>query len=193
MKINKVMIMMLGMILLITMIGMASASLGEFKQNTCVPIRVLANCSSINLTEVDGVTINKVMTKQGQTFNYSYCSTSKIGTYAYSWNNPCVDCSSNDCGNSFEITPSGFKDTLGFYIILLVIGIGLIGLGFATKDYWFVFAGGISFMLIGLYSINYGIAGQRDMFITWGLGLFEIFMGGYLTIKAGLGASDIEM
>lgn len=177
----------LSLILTILMISIASASLGEFKQNDIVNIRVLANCSSITLTEVRGINISEPMKLiSGQTFEYNFNQTSLIGTYAYSWDNPCVDCSQNECGNSFEITPSGFKDTLGFYFIILLIASGIIFLGFKTEDVWFVIAGGICFMLIGLYSINYGIAGQRDMFITWGIGLFEIFLGGYLTIKAGL-------
>lgn len=177
----------LSLILGILMISIVSASLGEFQQNSIVNIRVLANCSSITLTEVRGINISEPMTKiSGQTFEYNFNQTSVIGTYAYSWDNPCVDCSVNDCGNSFEITPSGFNNTLGFYFIILIIASGMLIIGFKTEDVWFVISSGICFMLIGLYSINYGIAGMRDMFITWGLGLFEIFLGGYLTIKAGL-------
>jgi hypothetical protein len=111
-KTNNVIQFSFIMVMIIVMLSFSSAMLGTFKQNEPVDIRVLANCSSINLTEVnDGETtyvINSPMTNLGgQTFNYSFPNTSAIGTYSYSWNNPCVDCASNECGNSFQVTMSG--------------------------------------------------------------------------------------
>jgi hypothetical protein len=67
-------------------------------------------------------------------------------------------------------------------MILLIAG--LIVMGFSVKEGWFVVMGGMGLIMLGIYSINYGIAGFRDMFMTWGLGLFEIFVGGYLSIRA---------
>ena len=100
-----------------------SADLGTYKLNSCVSIRVLANCSNINLTEVSNKNItykiNSPMTNLGgQTFNYSFCNTTLIDTYSFSWNNPCVDCSQGDCGNSFTITPTGYQVDTGKSIII---------------------------------------------------------------------------
>ena len=100
------------MIMFIFVISFTSANLGTIAQNECMNIRVLANCSSVNLSEVSNkeetFVINQPMTNiGGQTFNYSFCNTSTIGTYTFSWDNTCVDCSTYNCGNSFEVTYDG--------------------------------------------------------------------------------------
>jgi hypothetical protein len=174
-------------LVLVLTVQIASASLGTVKQNECISIRVLANCSSINITEVsDGTNtfvLNTPMEKLGgQTFNYTFCDTASIGDYSYSWNNPCVDCATDECGNDFEVTPSGFGNTLGFYIVMIILVGGLIVLGFTISEEWFVILGGMGLIMLGIYSINYGIAGFRDMFMTWGLGLFEIGVGFILSV-----------
>lgn len=118
--------LLLILVLALFIMPMLQADLGTFKAGDCVQIRVLANCSSINLTEVTNqnitYSINDVMTSLGgQTFNYTFCNTTNSGTYSYSWNNPCVDCSNGDCGNSFKINPSG-QDVTSEQMTLIVIG-----------------------------------------------------------------------
>jgi hypothetical protein len=113
-------------VLSLFIISLSSASLGIFKQNTCVDIRVLANCTTVNLVEVnDGSTtyiINSAMTNLGgQTFNYSFCNTSKLGTYSYSWDNTCVDCATDNCGNSFQVTTNGNPKAEGILIVVFTI------------------------------------------------------------------------
>lgn len=111
-----------------------SADLGTVKQGDCINIRVLANCSAVNITEVtNGLNeyiINDVMTNLGgQTFNYTFCNTSTLGTYDYSWNNICVDCSQGDCENSFEVTATGAdKISSGESTILIIMIISLLAL-----------------------------------------------------------------
>jgi hypothetical protein len=122
-----------------------SANLGTFKQNDCVNIRVLSNCSSVDLVEIDDGTntyiINSAMENLGgQTFNYSFCNTSKLGTYAYSWDEDCVDCSGGLCGNSFEVSSTGeIYDQSNLSIIIaqaIVLGLFLV-LGFSfSKEKW---------------------------------------------------------
>lgn len=104
-----------------------SASLGTFKQNECVDIRVLANCTGVNLTEVRGQVINAPMTLLGgQTFNYTFCNTTNLGEYIYSWDNVCIDCSQGDCGNSFIITPNGKDLTTGGGVMFIVFIVGIL-------------------------------------------------------------------
>lgn len=123
---------------------LVSANLGCFKQNEPVSIRVLANCSSINLTEVTilnkAYVINSPMTHiGGQTFNYTFFNATDLGEYSFSWNNPCVDCSKGDCGNSFTVTHSGLCQTTSqgigsavylFLTIVMTFLFGLLGLRF---------------------------------------------------------------
>lgn len=186
------------LLMLLLMIPLTTASLGYFKQGECVSIRVLANCSSINLTEInDGnVTyiINSAMTHLGgQTFNYTFCNTSRVSEYSYSWDNSCADCSVNNCGNSFEITGNGKANPSGgitvlfviFYLILVGItcylalySIGhLMKLDFSITD--LAIDWGIFFMAVALFYLEeyyFGNPGFRD-FLLWFL-----LIGGILLI-----------
>jgi len=128
------------LILLLTLcllfLPLSTAYLGTFPQNSCVNIKVLSNCSSVTLSQVETKTseyvINSAMQNlAGQTYNYSFCNTTEIGQYKYSWDESCADCSGGLCGNDFGITPDG--DELGasytatnIFLILFVIGLGLL-------------------------------------------------------------------
>lgn len=120
--------LILTLLLICLALPLVSSSLGTFKTGDCVPIRVLANCTSVNLTEVTvnnnfSYVINSAMTHLGgQTFNYTFCNTSAMGTYTYSWDNTCVDCSQGDCGNSFLVNGSG-QDVSQAQITLIIIGL----------------------------------------------------------------------
>ena len=163
--------------LIVFLASFTSAGLGTFQQNEVVSIRVLANCSSVNLTEVnDGFTtyiINQPMTNLGgQTFFYEFLNTSKIGTYSYSWNNPCVDCASNECGNSFEVTSTGDTSTDSQTGVIIAQGIfiaSLIGLGFSfSKEKWklrgffFTMALFVGVIMIGSIRVVAGLSGTLD-------------------------------
>lgn len=131
------------------------------------------------------------MDKDGTSFAYNYCNTWMIGTYTY--------CTLGDVGgtdtvacNDFEITPTGFQGTLGFYFILLAILGGIVLLGFSIKEAWFVVLGGMGFIMLGIYSINYGIVGFRDMFMTWTIGLFEIGAGAILAVGSAIQKMDYD-
>lgn len=118
----------------IVFVSFASANLGVVKQGDCINIRVLSNCSSINISEVtnfnETIFLNKAMNNSAgqsrQTFNYTFCATEIIGTYAFSWDNHCKDCSVDGCGNTFEVTYDGNIPSLQRSILSL----GLIGILF---------------------------------------------------------------
>lgn len=128
---NKSLLLVLVVITLITtyLSPSVSADLKSYPTGSCVPIRVLSNCSNVNLTEVTNLNmtyiINKQMTKLGgQTFNYSFCNTSLPGEYTYSWSPVCQDCTNVDCGNYFTITATGQTlDTSKSIVLLFIIGI----------------------------------------------------------------------
>jgi len=158
---KKLLILMLAIILVLPLIN---ASLGTFKQNDCIMIRVLANCSAVNLTEVSNnnitYVINSPMTNLGgQTFNYSFCNTSLISTYSYSWDNPCVDCSENNCGNDFEITFTGEKVSLSNIIIVivflaLIILFFILGYSFEKEKWILKTSFYILSLILGLLALN---------------------------------------
>lgn len=141
-------------VLLSTTLHFVSADLGVSKINDCVNIQVLANCSSsINLIQVSTKNQTFVLNEPmdnigGQTYNYTFCNTSIQGIYRYTWDNPCVDCSKGDCGNSFQVTYTG--DTLTSakavsYILIFIMGL--------------IIFGGLLYLGIGLPSGN-----KRDDF-----------------------------
>lgn len=185
---QEVKLLLLATIILFSVLPLANANLGTFKQNECVPIRVLANCSNINLVEVtinnkDSFIINSPMQNiGGQTFNYTFCDTAELGTYSYSWDNPCLDCGQGDCGNDFTITPSGYSGTLGFYLILLAIVVVIIGAGFYMEDEWLTILGAIACLFLGLLIFINGIDIIKDTtttdavaMIVWGVSIYIFY------------------
>ncbi len=116
--------------ILVAAMPLCSASLGTFKQGDMIKIRVLTNCSTApTLIEVSSPNntyiIDTLMTSiGGQTYSSDFYNTSSIGTYSYSWNDACLDCSQGGCGNDFTVTVTGQTLTTGkaiSYIIIFVI------------------------------------------------------------------------
>jgi len=177
------------------MITLASASLdslGTFKQNDCINIsQTCATCSYVNISSISSnknsnLISNVEMVDFGNgEWRYEFCSTNVIGRYDVKGQG---DVSGVDSSFAvyFEVTPSGFIGTLGFYIVLLLVLGGIILLGFAIEEPWFIILSGMGLIMLGIYSINYGVAGFRDMFMTWGIGLFEIAVGTILAVGAGI-------
>lgn len=83
----------------------------------------------------------------------------------------------------FPVTPSGFTQTLGFYIIIFLIPVGLISFGFKIQDNWVVVLGGFALILVGLYVLFFGIDTIKDVTYTWGLGLITLMAGAYFSIR----------
>lgn len=167
------------------------------KQRSCIELpQECADCTFVKLSTITFPNLNKSaiqtnMVKDGTSFSYSFCSTSQIGNYQY--------CTMGDVGGTnttackdFEITPSGFQATLGFYIVLLVVLASIVILGFSIKEAWFVILGGMGLIAFGIYSINYGVVGFRDMFMTWTIGLFEIGVGAILSIGSAIQKMDMD-
>ena len=186
---------LLTIILGIFLISIASASLeslGTFKQNDCINIsQTCATCTYVNISSVSSNKNSNLLTNvemadfgNGE-WRYEFCSTSEISRYDVKGQGD-VNAVDSTFAVYFEITPSGFIDTLGFYIVLLIVLGGIVILGFSISEVWFVVIGGLGLIMLGIYSINFGVAGFRDMFMTWGIGLFEIAVGAILAIGAGV-------
>ncbi len=186
---------LLTLVLGIFLISMASASLdslGTFKQNDCLNIsQTCASCTYVNISSVSSNKNSNLLTNVEMTnfgngeWRYEFCGTSEISRYDVKGQGD-VNAVDSTFAVYFDITPSGFIDTLGFYIVLLIVLGGIVILGFSINEVWFVVLGGLGFVMLGIYSINYGIVGFRDMFMTWGVGLFEIAVGAILSVGAGI-------
>jgi hypothetical protein len=112
----------------------SSASLGTYKINDCVDIKTILNSSATNISTISypnssvAVT-NTKMSKNGQTFNYTFCETSVIGDYVYDY----FDNIGNVYVNDFTITYTGYALTteqvyiyLAALLFLVFLSIGLV-------------------------------------------------------------------
>ena len=127
---------------------------------------------------------NKIATNNIATYNYTI-TFDTIGIYTIDM--VCTDGSEKGSETFYaQITPSGFNENLGFYVLILAILACITLLGFKLQDEWFVILGGLGCISLGLYSINSGIAGYKDMFLTWGTSIFLIASGSYLAIRSTL-------
>ena len=182
---------------LLMMLPMASAldSLGTFKQGD--NIRIVQVCSDASYVNISSISLPNSINATGTIamtnlnngeFYYDFNQTQLLGRYD-------VRGVSDGCDKTFatyfDVTPTGFVNTLGFYILLIGVMVLIIILGFSLKESWFVMIGGMGLMLLGLYSINSGIAGFRDMFMTWTIGLFEIGIGFILSMMSAQDKMDL--
>jgi hypothetical protein len=119
-------------VLLILFLPIVSANLGTFKQNSCVDIKTILNTSSTNISSISypnssiAVT-NKIMTKNGLTFNYTFCNINEIGNYIYDYS----DAEGNVYVNDFEVTYNGESNTPEKVYIYIIGLLALIGMIFA--------------------------------------------------------------
>jgi len=167
------------------------SSLGTFKQGSTINLmQTCDSCTYVTLVNVvfpDGTfnNIDENMTKSGQTYNYSFSDTEQIGFHSYS---VCGDKDNTlKCETiTFEVTPNGSINNLGFYIIVIVLTLGLIIFGYSVEDYNLIILGSFGLILFGLYILFYGIAGMKDVVYTWGIGIIILMVGAYFGVRAGI-------
>lgn len=191
-KMKKLLILMLG----ICLISFASAeiqTLGTFKIGTDVNlIQICANCTYNNITSVLSPTSQEVignfeMTRDGSVYNFTLSSgnLTVIGEYIVSGIGD-LDGTDTIWTYNFFMTPSGFANTYGFYIIILLISAVLIIWGYSIKDPWIIIFGTFGLYFTGLYVILNGIVGIKDMVTTWAIGIILLGVAGYISVRAGL-------
>ena len=173
--------------------SVSATNIGTFKLGTnaeltnycAVGTCTYMNISSVKFPDSSMTYLNKAMTKNGNNYNYTFNGTTTIGDYTF------VTCGNPDgvvyCdSDTFTVTPNGFVNSPLFYIIFLLVAIGLIVLGYSVQDYWLIILGGFVLFLFGLYVLLYGIAGMKDTAYTWGIGIVVIMVGAYFGIRAAM-------
>ncbi len=151
----------------------SAESIGTFKVNTEVQLINFcstADCTYANLTQIiypNGTiqNFNDEMTKEGNTFNYSYTPTELGEYYFITCSNPSG--TTNCDKDSFRVTKTGISmiaeevqyNSSGIYF-LAILGIVLIGLGFlfySRNGTWIVWVG-ISLMILGFIVLYYDLS-----------------------------------
>jgi len=176
-------------VLQLFIIPIATASLGTYKQYNCVDIKTILNTTGVNISTINypnsTVAIsNKVMTKLGTTFNYTFCLTSMPGVYVYDYYNTITG---ETYVNDFKITPSGenTSNSLIIFIVLILFSIAILLFGIILKNGYIGFVSGLLFLVAGTYSMIYGIADMADMW-TRAVSFVLIGMGLMLCVSAGI-------
>jgi len=181
-------VFMLG-IFLISMVAAEDTTFGTYKQRDCIDlIQTCSSCSYVNILSVNypnstTAITNKAMTKSGSKYNYTFCQTDIIGTYVVSGEGD-VDGTDTVFAYDFEITPSGFAGTLGFYILVLLLSAGIIVLGFAKNDAPIVILGSFGLYFVGIYILFFGVDGLKDPVYTWALGIIVLMLASYISIRS---------
>lgn len=83
-----------------------------------------------------------------------------------------------------EITPSGFINTIGFYIVIMLLSLGIMALGFWKQDAPIVILGSFGLYFLGLYILFYGLVGIKDPVYTWSSGIIILMLAAYISVKS---------
>lgn len=137
------------------------------------------------ITDQKGIIIVKdeAATYNSSFFTYDLVPQSEPGDYKV-----IIFCTeTNESGsNTFPITisPTGtVGKSIFFFIIFVITGLGLIGLGIIMKNPYFGFIGGMLFMVTGVYVMINGFLDLTDIY-TQGFSYIFIGLGAFFTIVA---------
>jgi len=182
-KLLAIFVLMIAITMTTTMSNV-SASLGSYKQAECIPIITALNSSYVNITTITSPTPNPeilysnvVMTKQGNAFNYTFCDTTKLGTYTYGYCDDIGNCYSND----FEITSTGNNKSLYIPLIFGITAILFLMTGIFQRNAYLGLFSSFFFVILGIYAMIYGFGvingtyTQMFSYVVIGIGLMVGF------------------
>jgi len=202
---NKSMIWIFAVILLVATISTVSADESliykQFKGGVLeVPVfeNDMSKCTTCTCTisinfpngtsAVRGVTTG--ISSNYAVYNLSSNQTSTLGVYQGDIH--CTNGADNGAATfEYEVTPTGFVGTLGFYFLVLLISLGIMVLGFYVKDAPLVILGSFGLYFIGIYILFFGIDGMRDPVYTWAIGIIVLMVAAYISVKSSLELLEI--
>jgi len=178
------------------LISSSSAETETYKINT--PINLQFTCTlnnaiptsatfNITITDKEGnYLVNNQLTNELENGAFNYTTTFpkaeiyKIqmfctdGNYSYS----------NE--GYYNITPSGFSGTLGFYILILGLSFGIIILGLSLRDATITILGSFELYFVGIYILFFGLNGIKDPVYTWAIGIITLMLAAYISIRSSI-------
>lgn len=97
----------------------------------------------------------------------------------------CTDSLTDETGSVCEtITPTGFINSIGYYILILIFSLGIIILGLWLRDAPITLLGSFGLYFLGLYILFYGLVDIRDPVYTWASGLIILGLAFYISTKS---------
>ena len=185
-------LLLFGVLMFMTLV---SASIPNLKDATLnKEYTILQGCSDatwINLTisNTNGIVLaNKEMTFNGTVWEYKF-TPDTLGRHDVGY---LMDGCEKSNSAYFDVKTNVFG-TFGFYIIILILSLGIIILGYSIEDAWVVLLGGLGFILLGLFIFIYGINGIKDSAYTYSFGIITIMLGAYFSIRASLEKMNIGL
>jgi hypothetical protein len=83
-----------------------------------------------------------------------------------------------------EITGSGFNNSIGFYALIILISVLIMGLGLWKRDAPVTVLGTFGLYFLGIYTLFNGIGDLRDPVYTWAFSLIILAVAFYVSGKA---------
>lgn len=83
-----------------------------------------------------------------------------------------------------QVTGSGFNESFGFYILVIIFSFGVILLGFHLSDAPITILGTFGLYFLGLYILFNGIVGVKDLTTTWAIGIIILSVAMYISVKS---------
>jgi len=110
---------------------------------------------------------------------------SHVDTGTYHVDMVCLDSTGKGSGTFYyEVTGSGITDSIGFYVIIILISFGLIVLGLSLTDPTITIFGSFGLYFVSIYTLFNGIAGTKDATTTWAIGLILLGIAMYVSTRS---------
>ena len=165
---KKIIIFLILGIFLISFISAGeSGGLLVGKQDDCISIpQECSSCTYVNVTtitfpDLTQLSIQSIMTKNGNSYNYSFCNTTQLGSYTYCMDGDIDGISTSVC-KDFQITQLGFLQSVaqgigsfGYLILMitLMFVFGYLSFKFFSTENWWIM--GIFFGFMSLIFLVY--------------------------------------
>lgn len=185
----------IGLFVFILFISSALAG-GLYKQWSNVeirhPIRVDGAVNSgltVNITVKDPD--NKVvtnfapmlrdLTSEEHVYNLSGGKTGELGIYTYCITTTSTSLNDTSCFD-FEVTPSGDKGLLGYYILIISLSYGVIIFGVAHRDITISILGTFGLFFVGLWILYFGLDVFKN-YLTNGFAIITLGIASYVSVR----------
>jgi len=185
-KLNKLLLtLIIGMFLISGISALDELQPAKLNENYIIK-QTCATCSYVNISvsNMDGFVLNNVvMSNNGSgVWIYNYLPLN-VGRYDVIGKG---DLSGTDTSFAtyFEVTGSGFVNTLGFYILILVLSLGIIIFGIGIADAPITILGSFGLYFVGLWILFNGIDNLKDPTYTWAIGLIVLGLAIYISFKS---------
>lgn len=83
-----------------------------------------------------------------------------------------------------DVTGSGFNENIGFYVLILILSLGIVIFGLWKEDVIITLLGSFGLYFLGLYILFNGIGGIKDKFITYGIGIIILGLAFYISARS---------